>query len=257
MPRTRLTLEELRSWGWSRRSHFARLVVPGRYRPVRPDMDDLKVYQDLLVLTALCDLLPRGARVLEVGGGDSRVGRLLGRRYEWWNLDGFEGLGHGPAAPRGDVPYRVVRGYLGHGLPELAQGYFQAVVSISALEHTPEDPEIHAAVARELVRVSAPGCLHVHLLDAVLGAEGLWQAGLAQLLAQTFPLVAPLPTRQALVADPDLHVLGAAGYARWWQPLTGQSYTDFGRPLSANLCWRIGYLESSTAPEAAEETSRA
>jgi hypothetical protein len=57
---------------------------------------DLKVYQDLFVYSFILENIPKGARILEVGGGESRIISCLKEDYEFWNLDKLEGQGQGP-----------------------------------------------------------------------------------------------------------------------------------------------------------------
>lgn len=82
--------------------------------------------------------VPRGSRILEIGGGDSRILKHFARNYECWNLDPCEGLGIGPVN-FSSPDYRIVYDYLGNGSAELPDHSFDLVFSISALEHTPED----------------------------------------------------------------------------------------------------------------------
>jgi hypothetical protein len=94
---------------------------------------DLKVYQDLLVLSFIRDNLPQYSRILEVGGGESRLIKYLKSDYECWNLDKLEGRGLGPTSID-ETGFRLVRDYIGafnQSLPVL----FDLVYSISVLEH--------------------------------------------------------------------------------------------------------------------------
>ena len=61
-----------------------------------PAICDLKVYQDYLTYCFILRNVPPGSRILDVGGGDSRVLKFLSKEYECWNADKCEGLGNGP-----------------------------------------------------------------------------------------------------------------------------------------------------------------
>ena len=63
-----------------------------------PLTDVLKKYQDLLVYYFILKYIPKGSKILEVGGGQSRILRRLKNDYECWNVDKLEGLGNGPKA---------------------------------------------------------------------------------------------------------------------------------------------------------------
>ena len=131
-----------------------------------PAICDLKVYQDYLVYCFIKRNVPAGARILDVGGGDSRVLKFLSAEYECWNVDKCEGLGNGPV--RFTSPhYRIVYEYLGAFSPELPEGYFDLVFSISALEHTPEVQATRENILADIHRVLKGGRPSFHCFDAV------------------------------------------------------------------------------------------
>ena len=75
-------------WQWidefeSRRESFAEVSE-----------SNLKDIQDHYILGQLSHL--SGKKILEVGGGKSRILELLAKNNECWNADGFEGRGAGP-----------------------------------------------------------------------------------------------------------------------------------------------------------------
>ena len=118
---------------------------------------DLKTYQDLLVMRFIQDYIPKGSRILDVGGGNSRMLKHFHKTYECWNLDKLEGIGNGPQAVK-DVPYKLVRAYMGDFSNELPENYFDLVFSISALEHVPEnDRKIHNNIIDDIARNSQTG----------------------------------------------------------------------------------------------------
>jgi hypothetical protein len=78
---------------WSRDAHFeylrSRLGVG--FDELNPEHSRLKAYQDAVIMLLLRGL-PDNSRVLEVGGGVSRVLPSEVGRLECWNVDKFEGL---------------------------------------------------------------------------------------------------------------------------------------------------------------------
>lgn len=206
--------------------------------PVDPRACDLKRYQDLLALAFIEANLAPDSRILEVGGGNSRVLAHLAGRHECWNIDRFEGLGSGPTEI-GETPYRVVRDYMGAGNPALPEGYFDLVFSISALEHVPQDEGTFRAILADIDRVLRPGGLSFHLFDVVLDAGGTLRTNdfLSYLFARV-PTLQRMPDAAALAGDPDLYVMTREGYDACWKGLTGKSYDAFGRPTSINIAWR-------------------
>jgi hypothetical protein len=41
-----------------------------------------------------------------------------------------------------------------------------------------------------------------------------------------------------ILTAPDLYYMNEAAYAKYWQPSSGKSYQDFGKPLGLVLFWR-------------------
>jgi ubiquinone/menaquinone biosynthesis C-methylase UbiE len=181
--------------------------------------------------------VPPGSRILDVGGGDSRILKFFSNDYECWNADKCEGLGNGPikfSSPH----YRIVYDYVGSFNPELPDHYFDFVFSVSALEHTPDDQSVRANVLKDINRIPKPGCPSLHCFDAFLRPDGQsWVNSLVPYLAN-----APLRTRFVplveIEADPDTYVMSQHAYEANWQSIIKQSYGDFGRPCSVNLFWR-------------------
>jgi SAM-dependent methyltransferase len=112
---------------------------------------------------------PRGLKIAEVGGGDSRVLKALAGDNECWNLDKFEGQGRGPTS----IPFlkkiKVVPVYLGEFSPALPDNFFDVVFSISVLEHIPKAklPDCF----RDMARILKPGGLCFHAIDLYLTAK--------------------------------------------------------------------------------------
>ena len=131
---------------------------------VDPQRHDLKGIQDAYVLSRLADV--RGCRILEVGGGNSRVLSVTSepsRGNECWNADMFEGVGNGPTENRNSPHVRVARCYLGDFSTDLPDEYFDYVVSVSVVEHVPSsDLETFFA---DSARVLRPGGLLLHAID--------------------------------------------------------------------------------------------
>ena len=101
---------------------------------------DLKGVQDAYVLSRLSDV--RGRRILEVGGGNSRVLTTLTedeRDNECWNADRFEGFGGGPRRSTNTERIRVAYCFLGEFSEELPDEYFDYIISVSVVEHVPTD----------------------------------------------------------------------------------------------------------------------
>ena len=135
----RVTPDNFSEFTYSRRSHFSRLQWHDSQRGENIDDCNLKVYQDMLAYNFVLDNFPEGARLLDIGGGDSRIIRWLKDRYEFWNLDKLEGLGNGLTGLDNTSGFKLVQDYIGAFSKEIPDDYFDGIFSISTLEHVPED----------------------------------------------------------------------------------------------------------------------
>lgn len=129
--------------------------------------DGLKHIQDVWMLQRLMSL--RDAKVIEIGGGASRVLPALDESNERWNLDELAGVGSGPTKVPDMPSVKLVRRRMGDFAAELADGYFDVAFSISVMEHVPADAL--EAFWRDQARVIKPGGLSVHAIDVYVGDE--------------------------------------------------------------------------------------
>ncbi len=236
-------------WHFGLFEEACRLVYGG---DVSPDDCDLKAYQDLLVCTFIRSVLPPGARILEVGGGDSRVIDALGGEYEFWNLDKFEGVGNGPVGATSQNA-RWVNDYLGSFSAELPDGYFDAVISISVMEHIAEDDNVRDRICDDLDRVLKPGGWSLHLFDVILKADGVWANGLLHHFFQRYRTVNAYVPLEAVPKALGAYTMSRQAYERLWQPVTKTSYDAFGRPMSYQVLWQKPAVASTTPPDRSED----
>lgn len=228
---------------YSRCSHFdlfraQHLDIALFDRRVDPEDADLKVYQDLLVFAFIMANLPPGSRMLDVGGGESRILEYFKREYECWNIDKLEGVGNGPTELEAKG-IKLVRDYMGNFNPELPDGYFDLVFSISTLEHVPQDdPRLFESILADINRVLRPGGYSLHCLDVVWGPGRVWTNPILHHLYKYARPVTPFVPFEAMTGDPDLYVMSEAYFGKTWQKTTGKTYQEFGKPLSYNILWR-------------------
>lgn len=122
----------------------------------------LKGIQDAWIVSQIGDV--RGKRILEVGGGNSRVlQRFSGNKL--WNADKFGGVGNGPtkAAAIGDVT--IIPAFMGEFSQDLPD--VDIVFSISVIEHIPFE-DYHKAF-EDMARILVPGGSMYHAVDLPLG----------------------------------------------------------------------------------------
>ena len=242
-------------WRYSQKSHFAAFSPPPELVFRDAGLADLKYYQHQLAWQVLTASLPEGGKVLEIGGGGSRLGKALARRFDYTNLDPLAGAGSGPTDVPPDHPGRLVRAGLGDFSPALPDAAFDAVISVSALEHAPDAPDAWRDMAADLARLAKPGGLHLHLFDVAAKPGGHWTNGFLPYLLALLGRRDELAAFADALADPDWHYLSEAAYERNWRPITGVPFADFGRAFSWNLFFAAEELPPQ--PPEADDTGHA
>lgn len=180
--------------------------------------------------------MPQGGRLLEIGGGQSRILNIFKDRYECWNLDKFEGVGNGPKGkPASSIGYTWVEAYAGEFHKDLPDGYFDLVFSISVLEHIPRDNKIYDDIIADCNRVLKSGAYSIHLLDIVLPG---WRHPFIEYAFEVQPMFTELFSLSDIKLDPDLYVMSEEEYNRTWLHTTKKPYEKHGQPSSYNLIWR-------------------
>lgn len=200
---------------------------------------DLKSYQDLLVFGFIKENIPTGSKILEIGGGNSRVLEKLAKTYECWNIDKLEGLGNGPTIVRHQSCYNIIRDYIGNFNRELKDEYFDFVFSISALEHTPHDDDgLFSNILMDINRVLSPGGFSLHCFDLVMHENSIWtNPFLPYLFDNSLALNKFIPLSELLIDD-DIYVMTKHAYDKCWKSITQKTYELFGKPFSYNILWR-------------------
>jgi SAM-dependent methyltransferase len=142
---------------------------------ITPIDGDLKNVQRPWAVKAILANLQPPARLLEIGGGEPIVSGFLSELgYDITLVDPYDGFGNGPTDYQRyaeQFPHvKIVREYFRPGLPGLAPHSFDAIFSISVLEHIPPDslPACFDAIAEFLV----PGGLSAHCFDFILQGHG-------------------------------------------------------------------------------------
>ncbi len=144
-----------------RKNEYFQLLTDGY-----ADRDDhtLKGIQDGWVMAQLDGVT--GKRILEVGGGNSRVLPMLdGNRL--WNAEKFEGVGNGPVIADEVGGVTVIPTFMGEFSPDVPE--VDIVFSISVIEHIPF--EKYEDAFADMARVLAPKGIMYHAVDLPLGDE--------------------------------------------------------------------------------------
>jgi SAM-dependent methyltransferase len=142
---------------------------------ITPVDGDLKNVQRPWAFKAILANVRPPARLLEIGGGEPIVCGLLGELgYDVTLVDPYDGFANGPTDYERYVeryPHvKIVREYFRPGLPGLAPQSFDAIFSISVLEHVDAHslPLCFDAIAEFL----APGGASIHCFDFILQGHG-------------------------------------------------------------------------------------
>lgn len=138
--------------------------------------NNLKDIQDHYIIDRLHAV--QGLRILEIGGADCRVLRKFAQYNECWNAEKFQGHGQGPRKRIETPGVRIAETYIGEFSPELREGYFDSIFSVSVVEHV-EDALI-PAFFRDIARVLKPGGQTFHAIDLYVCDASRWHEPFAQ-----------------------------------------------------------------------------
>jgi glycosyltransferase involved in cell wall biosynthesis/ubiquinone/menaquinone biosynthesis C-methylase UbiE len=157
---------------------------------------DLKDVQRPWMVKSILGMLPLGAKLLEIGGGEPLVANALQKLgYAVTIVDPYDGSGNGPqtyAQYRRDYPHiRIIKHYFGNDTPSLSEKAFDCIFSISVLEHVPHTKlqDVFKGVSQFL----KPGGCSIHCTDLVIaGHMADWHdQGAREMLFQQIKLQNP------------------------------------------------------------------
>lgn len=196
---------------------------------------DLKNVQRPWAVKALLANVPPPARLLEIGGGEPIVcGFLQELGYDVTLVDPYDGFGNGPTDYQRYVerfPHvRIRREYFRPGMAGLAPASFDAIFSVSVLEHLPP-PALHACF-EAIAEFLSPRGFSIHCFDFILlgvgDAHDLAQAQAIfaeqQKLAGQAAAEPLAPFLERLRADVETFFLSPQGHHNW---RGGQPYSEF------------------------------
>lgn len=202
-----------------------------------PETSDLKAYQDLFAAYYIRNHVPTGSKILEVGGGHSRVIQFFQNDYEFWNVDKLEGCGNGPTTDFG-VKCVTIRDYMGNFNPDIPNDYFDFVFSISVLEHLPQEDEgLFENVANDLDRVLKKSGQSLHLFDIVSKPHGIWAHPFTFYMLKRLGMPKWDYWKAKIENSSGVYYMTQEAYENGWEQVTGKNYYEFGKPMSFNLLW--------------------
>ena len=136
---------------------------------------DLKDLQRPWTVKAALGLLPSGSRLLEIGAGQPIVAAILAELgYSVTVIDPYDGSGRGPTQFEDFVEaypkVRIIRSQFQADVPQLKHQRFDAIYSISVLEHVPE-PALGALFQAISAHLESHG-RSFHCVDCVTEGNG-------------------------------------------------------------------------------------
>jgi hypothetical protein len=142
---------------------------------IAPLDGDLKNVQRPWAAKTILAHVPPPARLLEIGGGEPIVSGFLGELgYQVTLVDPYDGAGNGPTdyeRYREQFPHvKIVRDYFRPDLGTLASGSFDAIFSISVLEHIP--PDALSSCFDAIGEFLSPKGVSIHCFDFILQGPG-------------------------------------------------------------------------------------
>lgn len=244
--------EQFSDFTYSKRKHFG-LFKENNYdielfgERVDKDYCDLKVYQDLMTFAFIKQNITEGSKILEVGGGQSRIMNYFKNTYECWNVDKLEGFGNGPTKVELSG-INLIYDYIGNFNKEIPDNYFDFVFSISALEHTVVgDTNAYKNILVNINQILKPGGYSLHCIDQCVDDIRDYP-GCDDLEVWTNPIIEYFFANQKMkndfihllkvMNDNDLFAMSEKYYNDNWQNVTGKTYKEFTMPISYNFLWQ-------------------
>ena len=196
---------------------------------------DLKNVQRPWAVKALLANVPPPARLLEIGGGEPIASGFLAELgYDVTLVDPYDGFGNGPTDYQRYVelfPHvKIVREYFRPGLSTLTAGSFDAIFSISVLEHLPGDAL--TSCFDGMAEYLSPNGSSIHCFDFILQGPGNVHdfAGSQRILAEQQRITRQTAAEpfenlvERLKSDVETFFLSPQGHHHWRR---GQPYEAF------------------------------
>lgn len=237
-PHKKILPNHFSNFKYSKIEHFKLFRTLPLHAKQSPATCDLKVYQDALIYTFILDNIPEGSRLLEIGGGESRIINELKGKYEIWNLDKLEGVGFGPKELIVADDFNLVQDYIGNFSPTLPASSFDLVFSVSTIEHIPQDRKTIDNAIADIMRLLKPGGYSLHCIDALLYNDHFFVHPFVSNVFDKNLIKYGAISFEEITNNNRIWLLPAyAFYTRWFH-LVKETMPKFGYPFSINLLWR-------------------
>ena len=173
---------------------------------IDPNRGDMRVYQELLVLSFIENNFAPGSKLLEVGGSDdNRLVKYLFGNYEVWRIAKLDST-RNEQTQLDYRPYRFIYDNIGNFNPQLPVDYFNFIFSISGFEHVPQnDLALFDHIIDDINRVLKVGGLSMHLFDFRITPNRYLGNRLAYRIFDCVRTINPLLPSEVILSDPDLY----------------------------------------------------
>lgn len=207
---------------------------------------DIKDVQRPWMIKAILGSVPTGGKLLEIGAGEPFVADFLSScGYEVTIIDPYDGSGQGPtefdAFKSRFKHIKFIRENFSENLQSLQKSSYDAIYSISVLEHIPL--ELVQSVCHGINQYCRIGGTSLHAIDHVLKGAGD-QSHLEKLLVYAEHLglkcSSLIDILQNCALDPETYLLSAEGHNRWRGSLDYQRF-PMRRVISVQFVNKITY----------------
>ena len=237
-PHQKILPNKFSEFKYSKIEHFKLFRTLPLHAKQSPATCDLKVYQDALIYTFILDNIPEGSKLLEIGGGESRIINALKDKYEIWNLDKLEGVGFGPKELIVANGFKLVQDYIGNFSPNLPDSSFDLVFSVSTIEHIPKDQETIENAITDIMRLLKPGGYSLHCIDALLYGDHYFVHPFVSNVMDKDLMAYGEISFEEITNNNHIWLLPAYAFYTRWYHLVKETMSKFGYPFSINLLWQ-------------------
>jgi len=237
--------EDFTDFVYSKKSHweyFKNIDIALYGRRIDKFSCDLKQYQDFLVYKFIKEKIPAGSKILEIGGGNSRIANYFKKYHEFWIIDKLEGIGSGPREIK-NQDVKLIRDYIGEFNLELPDDYFDFVFSISVLEHVERDEKTLKNILKDINRVLKKGGYSMQCIDTFIKENKEIRNPIAEYFISKQKMLFKFKDYKKIsqnVDKLDLWYMSKKAFIENWLPHfeIKKEYGEIGLPFSTNLFWK-------------------
>lgn len=204
------------------------VAYAARYPRLIGKKGDVKDVQRPWALEAVRARVPRGTKIIDMGGSNCELAAELMDEYEVTIVDPYDGTGGGPRSSAG-LQKRYPKITFVHGLLDSKLGLpcqYGCVLSTSVIEHIPPNLVYDALVGIDDVLV--PGGWSLHAIDFTVKGDGPIKRNTDAILQRLFdgyPIEESLESvRERVLANYETYYLSPQMYLQWKKARTFDEY---------------------------------